>query len=83
MFTQWLLLELARHPEYQTKLREELSQFGGDLSYDQLWSSSVAPYLDAVVKESLRLHAPLGETTRQVTEQLTPVLEVILKECMV
>jgi len=61
----WLLLELARHPEYQTRLREELTQFSGDLSYDQIWSSTAAPYLDAVVKECLRLHAPLPETTRE------------------
>jgi len=71
----WLLLELARHPEYQTRLRDELSQFHEDLTYDQLWSSTAAPYLDAVVKEVLRIHAPVTETTRQcVVDDVIPLL---------
>jgi len=61
---QWILLELAKYPEKQARLREELNQFGADLTYDQFWSTTTAPYLDAVVKESLRLHPPLGETSR-------------------
>ncbi|KAJ7174605.1 cytochrome P450 [Mycena filopes] len=60
----WALIELAKKPETQTQLREELLQFGAsDATWDQL--SSALPYLDAVVLETLRLHPPLGETTRQ------------------
>jgi cytochrome P450 len=50
-------------------LREELvSHYNncGDPTYDQLTSG--LPYLDAVVQEVLRLHAPLWETTRVVSD---------------
>jgi len=60
----WCLVELCKKPEIQTKLREELMQFSGsDPTWDQLTSN--LPYLDAVVHETLRLHPPLGETTRK------------------
>lgn len=42
------LLELARHPEMQRKLREEVRSFGGDMNYDDIQKLE---YLDAVVKE--------------------------------
>ncbi|PCH41705.1 cytochrome P450 [Wolfiporia cocos MD-104 SS10] len=62
----WCLVELCKKPETQMKLREELSQFSGsDPTWDQL--THQLPYLDAVVHETLRLHPPLGETTRQAT----------------
>ncbi|KAI5981584.1 cytochrome P450 [Pisolithus albus] len=47
MTMTWGLLELARHPNVQNKLREELLSFGGEPSYDQL--TNHFPYLDAVV----------------------------------
>ncbi|KAI6012723.1 cytochrome P450 [Pisolithus orientalis] len=62
----WALLELARNPDIQTKLRTELLAFGSDPTYDQLTNN--LPYLDAVVHETLRLHPPLGEFLRQATE---------------
>ncbi len=46
---------LAKHPEAQAKLRQEImdAQAGGkDLGYDDLVS---LPYLDAVCRETLRL----------------------------
>jgi 7-keto-8-aminopelargonate synthetase-like enzyme len=48
----WALRELARHPEKQQKLREEVSQIRGseEPSYDDY--SSKFPYLDAVVRET-------------------------------
>ncbi|KAH9928825.1 cytochrome P450 [Fomitopsis serialis] len=63
----WCLLELCKKPEIQQKLREELSQFSGsDPTWDQFTNG--LPYVDAVVHETLRLHPPLGETTRVATE---------------
>ncbi|KAI6154195.1 cytochrome P450 [Pisolithus tinctorius] len=62
----WALLELARNPDIQIKLRTELLAFGSDPTYDQLTNS--LPYLDAVVHETLRLHPPLAEFLRQATE---------------
>ncbi|KAF8690353.1 Cytochrome p450, partial [Rhizoctonia solani] len=51
---------LAEHPCIQSKLRDEIRRahhfYGKNLDYDQLNS---LPYLDAVCRESLRLHAPV------------------------
>jgi Cytochrome P450 len=62
---QWALIELSRHPDVQTRLREELLAFGPDPTYDQLKAN--LPYLDAVVHETLRLHPPVPESTRLVS----------------
>jgi Cytochrome P450 len=46
---------MARHPDVQDKLREELSPFSAiDPTWDQLTTS--LPYLDAFVHEALRIH---------------------------
>ncbi|KAJ7235293.1 cytochrome P450 [Mycena haematopus] len=73
----WALIELARKPELQTKLREEITQFGTtDPTWDQLVST--LPYLDSVVLETLRLHPPLADTTRQaMVDDILPVSEPI------
>ncbi|PPQ76663.1 hypothetical protein CVT26_013956 [Gymnopilus dilepis] len=64
---QWALIELCRKPEKQQRLRDELLQAGSsDPTYDRLWSG--LPYLDAVAHEILRLHPPVGQTTRVATE---------------
>ncbi|KAG6375251.1 cytochrome P450 [Boletus reticuloceps] len=63
----WALIELSRNPDIQTKLRNELIELGpADPTYDQL--SNGLPYLDAVVHETLRMHAPVRETTRMADE---------------
>ncbi|EIW76504.1 cytochrome P450 [Coniophora puteana RWD-64-598 SS2] len=62
----WALIELAQRPDIQTKLRDELSAFGSDPTYDQFTSGLL--YLDAVVNEILRLHPPLSELSRQAAE---------------
>ncbi|KAI0922142.1 hypothetical protein AcW2_006919 [Taiwanofungus camphoratus] len=51
----WALIETCKKLEVQGKLRTELVQL-----------ASGDPYLDAVVHEVLRLHPPVGETTRVV-----------------
>ncbi|KAG1904515.1 cytochrome P450 [Suillus fuscotomentosus] len=58
----WALIELSRHPDIQTRLREELLAFGPDPTYDQLKAN--LPYLDAIVHEILRLHPPVPEFVR-------------------
>ncbi|KAI5117520.1 hypothetical protein M0805_009528 [Coniferiporia weirii] len=59
----WALIELALNPEKQDKLRAELSEFTGhDPSPEQLANS--LPYLDGVTRETLRLHSPVGQTSR-------------------
>lgn len=72
----WALLELARNPDIQTKLRAELLAFGSDPTYDQLTNS--LPYLDAVVHETLRLYPPLAEFIRQAREDdIIPLSEPV------
>ncbi|KIM70716.1 hypothetical protein SCLCIDRAFT_18765 [Scleroderma citrinum Foug A] len=62
----WVLLELAKNPAIQTKLREELLAFSLEPTYDQLTNN--LPYLDAVVHETLRLDSPITEFIRIATE---------------
>ncbi|KAF9534076.1 cytochrome P450 [Crepidotus variabilis] len=64
--TMWALFALTQAPEVQKKLRAELLSVSTDTpSMDEL---SELPYLDAVVREVLRLHAPVPGTMRQAME---------------
>ncbi|KAH8823452.1 cytochrome P450 [Flagelloscypha sp. PMI_526] len=60
----WALVELARNPTIQKQLREELQQFQGDPTYEQLMSASTFPILDGVVHEVLRLHPPISQSNK-------------------
>ncbi|KAG1837214.1 cytochrome P450 [Suillus subalutaceus] len=72
----WALIGLSRHPDIQTSLREELLVFGADPTYDQLKAN--LPYLDAVVHEILRLHAPVGEIIRlAAADDVIPLSELV------
>ncbi|KAG6876262.1 hypothetical protein C0993_004630 [Termitomyces sp. T159_Od127] len=63
----WALIELARKPEKQQKLREELSRFStADPTWEQLVSE--LPYLDSIVHEVLRLHPPVTVTNAVAAE---------------
>jgi cytochrome P450 len=64
---QWGLIELARRPDLQEALRKELrAKFSTtDPTWDQLMSD--LPLLDAVVHETLRLHAAVPETLREAS----------------
>ncbi|KAL1947082.1 hypothetical protein VTO73DRAFT_14043 [Trametes versicolor] len=57
---------LAEHPEVQEKLRKEIMEAsnGGleDIDYDTLVS---LPYLDAVCRETLRMHPPITSVFRE------------------
>ncbi|THH19339.1 hypothetical protein EW146_g1797 [Bondarzewia mesenterica] len=55
------LLDLARNPEAQDRLRQEIQTFGQELDYD---SVQKLEYLDAVVREGLRLHPAAPRTER-------------------
>ena len=60
--TTWCLFALTQAPDVQRKLREELLQVQTDTpTMDEL---SALPYLDMVVKETLRLHGPVPSTDR-------------------
>ena len=61
--TSWALLALAQAPEIQRKLRAELLDVQTETpSMDEL---NALPYLDAVVREAMRLHAPVAVTARE------------------
>jgi cytochrome P450 len=54
---------LARHPEWQERLREESRALGKDaIGYDDL---DALPSMDLVFKETLRMNAPVGTLARQ------------------
>jgi len=60
--TTWALFALTQSPEVQRKLREELLTVDTDNpTMDQLNSLH---YLDMVVRETLRVHAPVPSTMR-------------------
>ncbi|KAH9483263.1 Cytochrome P450 monooxygenase 197 [Psilocybe cubensis] len=63
----WALIELARHPEIQKRVREEvMATPGAELEWRILQSS--CPFLDSVLSETLRLHPTVGETHRMANE---------------
>ncbi|KAJ7196533.1 cytochrome P450 [Mycena pura] len=61
-FTLW---ELARHPEIQNRLRAEILAHGRDLSYEEIQKLE---YLDAVVREGLRIHPASPQTERLILQ---------------
>ena len=64
--TTWTLFSLTQEPQYQVKLREELLTLATDTpSMEEL---NNLPYLDAVVREALRLHSPAPITIRVAKE---------------
>ena len=70
----WCLFALTQAPEVQRKLREELLSVDTDKpDMDQLNS---LPYLDAVVRETLRVHSPVPNTMRVAKkDDLIPLAE--------
>lgn len=70
----WCLYALTQSPDVQDKLRQELLSVDTDIpTMDQLVA---LPYLEMVVRETLRLHAPVPFTTRQaVQDDVIPVAE--------
>ncbi|KAL0575385.1 hypothetical protein V5O48_006598 [Marasmius crinis-equi] len=64
--TTWALYALVQRPAILRKLREELLSVPTDTpTMDQL---NELPYLDAVVRETLRVHPPVPSTTREATQ---------------
>ena len=60
-------MDLAKNPEAQTKLREEIHSLpSGEPTYEQILNSDALPYLTAVTLETLRLHPPVGQIIRVV-----------------
>ena len=63
----WALFALATHTETQNKLRSELSDVPTpNPAMDEL---NALPYLDGVIRETMRLHPPAGYTERAATTE--------------
>ncbi|KIK10588.1 hypothetical protein PISMIDRAFT_690940, partial [Pisolithus microcarpus 441] len=75
----WALLELARNPDIQSKLRQELLAFSEEPTYDQQQHS--LPYLDAVLHETLRVHPAVTDLTRvAVEDDIIPLSEPVVTQ---
>ncbi|KAJ8463981.1 hypothetical protein ONZ45_g17392 [Pleurotus djamor] len=70
--TTWALFALTQNRAAQDKLREELLNVPTDTpTMDEL---NALPYLDAVVRETLRVHAPVPSTIRiAVADDVIPL----------
>jgi sterol 14-demethylase len=75
----WTLIELLRHPEWLQRVVEELDELYADGSSVSFQSLREIPYLDACVKETLRLHPPLVLLLR-VAQQDLEVAGVSIKQ---
>ena len=83
----WACYELAKNPEIQEKLRQEVEDIlDGDsekkLSYDDIQSMT---YLDQVINETLRLHNPVGALQRSAAKEYkVPGTDIVIpKDTMV
>lgn len=76
--TTWALFELAKDSHMQQRLREELLNVATQSpTVDEL---NALTYLDAVIREAMRLHSPVPTTIRLATEDdvlplQTPVVD--------
>ena len=64
--TSWALYALAQHPAVQKRLRIELLTLCSD--NPSMEDLQALPYLDMVVKEVLRHHAPVPAAVREAVE---------------
>ncbi|KAI9098556.1 hypothetical protein K1719_025181 [Acacia pycnantha] len=59
--TEWAMAELIRNPEIMRKAKTELNQVIGSNNIGEIKESDIPrlPYIQAIVKETLRLHPPV------------------------
>ncbi|KAI5899073.1 cytochrome P450 [Schizophyllum commune H4-8] len=77
----WALYELCRYRDVQTRLRTELRSFRATSGSSEPSAAAFdgMPYLTAVVKETLRFHAPVYNTARTAArEDVVPLGEPIV-----
>uniref|UniRef100_A0A8C3W264 Cytochrome P450 family 4 subfamily F member 3 n=1 Tax=Catagonus wagneri TaxID=51154 RepID=A0A8C3W264_9CETA len=62
----WVLYNLAKHPEYQERCRQEVQELLRDREPKEIdWDDLVQlPFLTMCIKESLRLHPPVTAVSR-------------------
>lgn len=62
----WLLYLVSTHPEVEARLLEELAPLGAELPSCQ--ALEALPFLDAVLRETLRLYPPAGFTREPLSD---------------
>ncbi|XP_038047213.1 cytochrome P450 4F4-like [Patiria miniata] len=69
----WFLYNMARLPEFQEKCRQEVDDLLADREKDRLvWDDlNNLPYLTKCLKESLRIHSPVPNVMRVLTQPVT------------
>ncbi|XP_051026803.1 cytochrome P450 4F4 isoform X2 [Acomys russatus] len=68
----WVLYNLAKHPEYQERCRQEVQELlrgreSTEIEWDDL---AQLPFLTMCIKESLRLHPPVTVISRRCTQDV-------------
>uniref|UniRef100_A0A8C3BN26 Cytochrome P450 family 4 subfamily F member 8 n=1 Tax=Cairina moschata TaxID=8855 RepID=A0A8C3BN26_CAIMO len=68
----WLLYNLAHHPQYQERCRQEARELlkGRDVAEIEWDDLSRLPFTTMCIKESLRLHPPVTAVSRRCTEDI-------------
>ncbi|CAO2612388.1 Cytochrome P450 4F3 [Lemmus lemmus] len=68
----WVLYNLARHPEYQERCRQEVRELLRDREPEEIEWDDLAqlPFLTMCIKESLRLHPPVTAISRCCTQDI-------------
>ncbi|XP_041013854.1 cytochrome P450 705A5-like [Juglans microcarpa x Juglans regia] len=66
---QWVMAELINHPCVFKKVREEIESIVGKTKLVEELDTANLPYLQAVVKETLRLHPPGPVTLRECRQR--------------
>ncbi|KAE9593235.1 putative licodione synthase [Lupinus albus] len=66
--TEWALVELLKHPMLLQKAREEINNVVGNTRLVEESDCLNLPYLQAIIKETFRLHPPVPMVTRRCVE---------------
>ncbi|XP_032990686.1 cytochrome P450 4F3 isoform X3 [Rhinolophus ferrumequinum] len=68
----WVLYNLAKHPEYQERCRQEVQELLRDREPKEIeWDDlTQLPFMTMCIKESLRLHPPVTVVSRCCTEDI-------------
>ncbi|XP_040096941.1 prostaglandin E2 omega-hydroxylase CYP4F21-like isoform X2 [Oryx dammah] len=68
----WVLYNLAKHPEYQERCRQEVQELLKDREPKEIEWDDLAqlPFLTMCIKESLRLHPPVTVISRRCTQDI-------------
>ncbi|NXP70861.1 CP4F3 hydroxylase, partial [Ramphastos sulfuratus] len=69
----WLLYNLAQHPQYQDRCRQEVQDLlrGRSLEDIQWEDLALLPFTTMCIKESLRLHPPVTAISRRCAKEVT------------